>query len=115
MEKVELNEDGKSLSVKMKIRAEITKEKSGMYFSNCPSLDVWSQGETYQEAKKNLLESMQLLMEVSVERGTFDKWRKKFDKINKKAAAQASPRKAIKAPPPNTRVVNIPANFLLAA
>jgi len=37
----------------------------GMYVALCPELDVTSQGETVEEARNNIVEAIELLLEVA--------------------------------------------------
>lgn len=37
----------------------------GMYVALCPELDVASQGDTVEEARNNLVEAIELLLEVA--------------------------------------------------
>ncbi len=49
-------------------------KKEGKHcISWCPVLDVWSQGKTKAEAKKNITEATQLFLINCYERGTLDK------------------------------------------
>lgn len=105
------------ISVKVKLIGEITKEERGMYSSYCPALDVFSQGATKTEAKNNLIEVVQLMIEVHLEEGTFAKWLKKqgFRTVPQKLTAKNRRRKKATPPSPNTSIVNIPAEFPVAA
>lgn len=49
------------------------KKEGKHYISWCPVLDVWSQGKTKAEAKKNIAEATQLFLINCYERGTLDK------------------------------------------
>lgn len=42
------------------------------YISNCPVLDVYSQGKNEEEAKLNLIEALSLFFVSCYERGTLD-------------------------------------------
>ena len=46
----------------MKFSAVITKE-DGFYIARCPELNVTSQGKTFEEAKNNLVEAIELYIE----------------------------------------------------
>ena len=48
------------------------KKEEGMFISCCPVLDVYSQGETAAEAKKNIIEATRLFITACFERGTLD-------------------------------------------
>ncbi|MCI0513543.1 type II toxin-antitoxin system HicB family antitoxin [candidate division KSB1 bacterium] len=62
-------------------------DKDGNYFvSYCPPLDVYSQGQTEQEAEKNLKEALSLFFITCFEMGTFDKVMKECGfKVSKNA------------------------------
>lgn len=49
--------------------AEVWRE-GDVYVSYWPTLDVYSQGDTRQEAAANLAEAIQLFVESCIERGT---------------------------------------------
>ena len=49
----------------------IKKDQVG-YVSHCPPLDVWSQGDTKAEARKNIREAVSLFVVSCIERGTLD-------------------------------------------
>ena len=44
-------------------------EETGLYVAICPALPACSQGKTFAEAKKNIAESIELLIEYCVEEG----------------------------------------------
>ena len=48
------------------------KEEGDMYVSYCPALDVYSQGDSEDEASANLIEALQLFLQSCYERGTLD-------------------------------------------
>jgi len=48
------------------------RKKAGLWISACPSLDVVSQGETEEEARKNLAEALRLFITTCYERGTLE-------------------------------------------
>jgi predicted RNase H-like HicB family nuclease len=48
------------------------KKKAAYWVSSCPALDVFSQGATEQEARKNLEEALRLFLISCYERGTLD-------------------------------------------
>ena len=56
----------------VKLPAEV-KKKGKMYISRCPLLDVYSQGETENQAVKNLAEALQLFILSCFERGVLNK------------------------------------------
>ncbi len=49
-------------------------QKGKWFISKCPELDFISQGETREEAKKNLLEVIQIQFEEMDEIGTLDEY-----------------------------------------
>ena len=50
----------------------IIKKKNKYFVSSCPILDVYSQGETKEIAKNNLVEALFLFFASCIERGTLD-------------------------------------------
>ena len=52
-----------------KLSAQITKAPEGGYVVYCSSLSVVSQGDTIAEARANIKEAAELIVEVSFERG----------------------------------------------
>jgi predicted RNase H-like HicB family nuclease len=57
------------LQLEMKVPAEIFKDGS-IYVSCCPIFDVYSQGDTEEEAKKNLIEALTGFIITCYEIGT---------------------------------------------
>ena len=53
------------------VDSEVTKE-GDVYVSYCQALDVYSQGETEEEASTNLIEALHLFVQSCYERGTLD-------------------------------------------
>jgi len=51
--------------------AKVTKKKK-WFVASCPILDVYSQGDTEDQAKKNLAEALSLFFVSCHERGTLD-------------------------------------------
>jgi len=58
---------------KIKLTEEIWKE-GNMFVSYCPELDVASCGETVEQAKKNLLETVEINIEETKKMGTFQEF-----------------------------------------
>ena len=56
-----------SLSVDSEVKTE-----GDVHVSYCPALDVYSQGDTEDEASANLIEALQLFVQSCYERGTLD-------------------------------------------
>jgi len=48
------------------------KRKAQYWVSSCPPLDIFSQGKTEEEAKKNLVTAVNLFLRSCYERGTLD-------------------------------------------
>lgn len=59
--------------MKIKLTEEIWKE-GNMYVSFCPELDISSCGNNVFEAKKNLVEAIQINFEETKKTGTFDQF-----------------------------------------
>lgn len=57
------------LTLPMKIKRN---KEQGIFISCCPVLDIYSQGETEEEAKKNIIEATRLFITSCFERGTLD-------------------------------------------
>ncbi len=53
------------------VDSEVTQE-GDVYVSYCPALDLYSQGDTEEEASTNLIEALQLFVQSCYERGTLD-------------------------------------------
>ena len=51
-----------------------TWEKGSLYIAKCPELDFVSQGKTPEEAKRNLLEAVEIQFEEMKEMGTLDEY-----------------------------------------
>ena len=59
--------------VEIKIKLPVsTKKKAKGFISYCSVLDVYSQGSTEKEAKKNIMEALKLFLISCFERGTLD-------------------------------------------
>ena len=80
-----------SVTFRASLPISITK-KQKHYVSCCPVLDIWSQGETKEEATENLRETLQLFLIDCYERGTLDK----VLKDSGFTAARTPPKKEIK-------------------
>lgn len=55
--------------VKELIVTVVIKKEQGRYASWCPELDVASQGDTMEEARKNLQEAVELHVETMIDNG----------------------------------------------
>jgi len=58
-----------TIEVKLPIRI---KKKTKVFISCCPSLDITTQGNTEDEAKRNLAEAIKLFLITCFEKGTLD-------------------------------------------
>ena len=68
---IRINRGGEdSITVKVKLSAQIIKAPEGGYISYCPALDLCSQGDTRPEARKNIIEATRLFIESCFNRGT---------------------------------------------
>ena len=59
------------VSMNLKLPAKIHKKKK-WYLASCPLLDVHSQGDTEEQAKRNLVDALVLFFISCFERGTLD-------------------------------------------
>jgi len=50
----------------------IVKQRTNMWISSCPCVDVFSQGDTKEEAMANLKEALSLFVETCHEMGTLE-------------------------------------------
>ncbi|MGI9296867.1 MAG: type II toxin-antitoxin system HicB family antitoxin [Gammaproteobacteria bacterium] len=68
MEK-ELKQGAERVAITAKLSAQIVKEDKG-YCVYCPALNIVSQGDTVAEARANIKEAAELILEVSFARDT---------------------------------------------
>lgn len=61
------------VSIKASLVAFIHEEKPGLHVSYCPVLNLYSQGATQKEAKKNIIEATTLFIESCIEDHTLEK------------------------------------------
>lgn len=102
--------------IKMSLVAVISQEKPNLYVSHCPVLDLYSQGSTSQEAKKNIIEATQLFIESCFKRDTLARVLKArgFSSPHQKQRKQKlNPASALNAT--NSQQISIPAEFPLLA
>jgi predicted RNase H-like HicB family nuclease len=59
--------------MKIKLTEELWKE-GNMYVSYCPELDIASCGETIEQAKKNLKQTISITIQETQKMGTFDQF-----------------------------------------
>jgi predicted RNase H-like HicB family nuclease len=63
----------KPIKIEFSAKLPFRIKKSGKYYiSDCPILDVYSQGNTEEEAKVNLIDALSLFFISCYERGTLD-------------------------------------------
>jgi predicted RNase H-like HicB family nuclease len=60
---------GMEISIKLPIKI---RKKGSWFLASCSSLDVVTQGETQEQAKKNIGEALYLFFRSCIERGTLD-------------------------------------------
>ncbi len=58
--------------VKFLLKANVFKEKPGMYVSHCPALDLYSQGDTPEEAREMIHDAVRMFIESCVERNVLN-------------------------------------------
>lgn len=110
---VKIGEVQDFVSIKMQLSAQITKAEEGGYVSYCPALDIVSQGETIKEARANIKEAAELLIEVCFERGTLAK---RLTKAGFRMAGQKPARPKQRKPlAANVREIRFPAQIPLMA
>ena len=67
---IHIENDENVVNITVSFTALIGEEKPGMYASYCPALDLYSQGETLEEAEKNIIEATALFIESCIEDNT---------------------------------------------
>ena len=69
--------------MKFRLTEEIWKE-GNMYVSYCPELDISSCGETVEQAKSNLVETILINIEETKKMGTFNQFLEEcgFERVN---------------------------------
>lgn len=60
-----------TLTLKISVPIEFTHKKKCVV-AGCPPLDVFSQGDTEEAAKENIIEALQLFFETCIEMGTLE-------------------------------------------
>ena len=63
---------GKRKAIELDLRGFVGKEEEGMFVSYCPSLEIYTQGDTEKEARDNLKEAVSLFIECCDKHGTLD-------------------------------------------
>ena len=71
------------------LKTRVYKEKEGMYTGECPALQVASQGDDEQEARKNIQEAVTLFLEDCAEVGTLERvlLKRRFKEMHKQREA----------------------------
>ena len=59
-----------NITIRTHLRTWIDRADEGGWISHCPALQLYSQGNTLAEAKKNIREAINLWMTDCLERGT---------------------------------------------
>lgn len=62
---------GTGIAISIRLPIKITR-KGKRFLASCSSLDVVTQGETQEEAKRNMGEALHLFFRSCIERGTLD-------------------------------------------
>ena len=65
-----VNQQSNVVSVKLSLLAEIIEEEPGCYLAVCPALDVYSQGDSIEEAEANIAEAVDMFLEACIKRKT---------------------------------------------
>lgn len=70
-----LAQRGQVMSIRITLTAKLPiqiEKKAKWFIASCPALDVASQGETRETAKKNIAEALTMFLRSCMERGTLD-------------------------------------------
>ncbi len=101
---IKVGKSGNAAFIQARLVAHLIPEDGG-YVAHCPAFrGAISQGDTLKEAKANIKEAIELILEVSFERGTLAK---------RIAHLNAYERKSHKPPAANCREIRIPARIPL--
>jgi len=66
--------DGKHFrNIELEIKGFVIKDEDGIFSSFCPSLEIYTQGDTEKEAKDNLKEAVELFIEFCDDENILDK------------------------------------------
>ena len=120
-----INETNDTVSIKVSFSALIKKEKeTGLYVSYCPTLAVYSQGETRKEARENIVEAVELFIEGCIEDDTLEEVLKDCGFSRYASVGSASPKQVARKTPDHTelppqfaaaRKIKIPAEIPMMA
>lgn len=108
---VAVGKDADAVFLRVQLRAQITKAEIGGYASYCPSLDLYSQGKTVKEARKNIAEAVRLLIEDCVEQGILNEV---LSDCGFRLAGDKTKRRRKSSTEMTGRIVNIPAEIPVA-
>lgn len=61
-----------SFELNAKIMVNVQKDEDGFFLAAYPPLNVYAQGETEEEAIRNFIETMGMVMDVCYEKGTLE-------------------------------------------
>jgi len=103
------------ISIKASLVADIYKEKPGMYVSYCAALDLYSMGDTAEEAEKNIIEATEAFIESCVKRDTLNAVLKEcgFRAVDAKPAKKKAAQKSATPATVNKRQIHFPAELPL--
>lgn len=114
-QKIEIKGAMNTLTINVQLEAQIIKEKPGMYVSYCRALDLYSQGGTEREAKKNMSEAVVLFIESCYSRGVLNEVLKDSGFSLPSSGKRHVQRKKIFSEFDSVRSVKIPASISLLA
>ncbi|CAJ2375791.1 MAG: type II toxin-antitoxin system HicB family antitoxin [Gammaproteobacteria bacterium] len=105
-----------TISIKASLSATIVQKKPNLHVSHCSALGLYSQGETREEAEKNIIEAARLFIESCLERNTLNQALIEcgFHNVNQPAMNRAAKKKKPKPAPRltgNQWEINIPAEL----
>ena len=99
-----------AIQVQMTLKVPVEIKKRGKWFiANCPVLDVVTQGEDIEKAKKNLGHAITLFLVSCFERGTLEEVLSQCGFKPSLRATQLSPRKPMK----REEYLDVPIPFLV--
>ena len=108
---VKVDEAADAVSIQARLRAHLIPAEEGGYVVHCPSLDIVSQGETVAEARANIKEAIELVLDAYLESGALMQRLVKAGFV--KSGGRASRKKQCKPLAANVREIRIPARIPL--
>ena len=110
---IDVHEDKNVFFITASLKAIIDRKEPKVYISYCPVLDLYSQGESHAEAKKNIIEATELFIESCLERNTL---RQVLEECGFHSPHQTSKKKKSKTPTPplnanHQKVIRFPAQL----